>query len=100
MGFSEIYIIGVDLTYTIPDNVSRKGTVLTSNDIDPNHYDKNYFGPGKRWHIPEPERMSQAFQYAHNILKENNQISIINSGIGGNLNCFRRVDFDSLFNEI
>lgn len=94
MGFKNIYIIGVDLTYTIPDTVEQKGAVLTSTEEDPNHYKSSYFGKGLRWHVPQPERMLRAFG---NIAK-NPKISqnIYNSGVGGNLNCFERVNFDDV----
>jgi hypothetical protein len=96
LGFSEINIIGVDLTYKIPDSVEKKGSVLTSTSDDPNHYKSSYFGKGLRWHVPQPDRMLRAFETHSNseLLKNVN-----NAGIGGNLNCFQRVSFDELFNK-
>mgnify|MGYP001180169712 CR=1 FL=1 len=92
MGFENIYIIGVDLSYSIPDSVIKDGAVLTSTDDDPNHYKSSYFGKGLRWHLPEPERMLRAFKHfaEHHDHKKN----IYNAGYGGNLNCFERVDFE------
>lgn len=97
MGFSECYIIGVDLTYSIPSHVSQKGAVLLSNGDDPNHYDSKYFGAGKRWHVPQPERMLRAFnQISSNSVTE--KMPIYNAGVGGNLNCFPRVKYEECFN--
>lgn len=87
MGFRRIHIIGVDLSYSIPDSVERDGVVLTSTDDDVNHYNATYFGKGLRWHIPRPERMLRAFNKASKLDINKN---VINSGVGGNLNCFRR----------
>lgn len=95
MGFSEVYIIGVDLDYTIPDSVKRQGAVLTSTADDPNHYKPSYFGAGLRWHVPHPERMLRAFaRYADQPLAGS---QVFNAGIGGKLDCFPRVAFESLF---
>lgn len=97
MGFSRIYIIGVDLDYKIPDSVKKKGAVLTSTADDPNHYRSSYFGAGLRWHVPHPERMLRAFaRYAEHPLPG---CQVFNAGVGGKLDCFGRVDFDSLFEK-
>ena len=94
LGFKEIYIIGVDLTYQIPDSVKQDGAVLESTEADPNHYKSSYFGPGLRWHVPQPERMLQAFKQ---ISMSNLPAKTFNAGVGGNLDCFPRVNFDELF---
>lgn len=93
MGFDEVYFIGMDLSYSIPDTVIKKGAVLLSTDEDPNHYNKGYFGPGLRWHVPQPERMERAFQRAS---ERNLPLKIFNASVGGNLNCFERIDFEAL----
>lgn len=98
MGFSECYVIGVDLTYTIPNHVSQKGSVLLSNGDDPNHYSANYFGHGKRWHVPKPDRMLRAFRGINQKLI-NSEMRIFNAGLGGNLDCFPRVNFSECFND-
>lgn len=94
LGFDEVYIIGVDLSYSIPESVIKKGSVLLSTEDDPNHYKSDYFGAGLRWHVPKPERMLLAFQ---RVSERNLPIKIYNAGVGGNLNCFERVEFTSLF---
>jgi hypothetical protein len=94
LGFDEVFFIGVDLSYTIPESVIQKGAVLTSTEDDPNHYKPGYFGAGLRWHVPNPERMSLAFE---RVAKKGVKAKIYNAGIGGNLNCFERVKYDDLF---
>ena len=94
MGFKNIYIIGVDLSYSIPESVIKDGAVLTSTEDDPNHYKSSYFGEGLRWHVPEPDRMLRAFKnFSSNHNRKNN---IFNAGYGGNLNCFERVDYENI----
>ncbi|WP_320820873.1 hypothetical protein [Thalassolituus sp.] len=94
LGFEEVYFIGMDLSYSIPDSVKRKGNVLESTEDDPNHYKSSYFGAGLRWHVPRPERMLVAFEKA---AQRNLSVRIYNAGVGGNLNCFTRVSYESLF---
>lgn len=98
IGFSEIILIGVDLTYKIPEDIKQKGNVLISQSDDPNHFDSRYFGKGKRWHLPETERMQQTFSKAyHELLKENKKL--VNATISGNLQEIPRVDYYSLFGK-
>ena len=47
LGHNPIYIIGVDLNYSIPQSVKKSGAVLTSTEDDVNHFDPRYFGSGK-----------------------------------------------------
>lgn len=84
LGCNPIYLIGVDLSYNVPDTVKQKGAVLTSSEDDENHFDPRYFGPGKRWHLPETERMQLAFDTALAELKKV-EIELFNSTVGGNL---------------
>lgn len=93
MGFKNIYIIGVDLAYSVPKSVVQAGAVLTSTEDDPNHYKSSYFGKGLRWHVPMPERMLKAFSRTAD---NKDMINIYNAGVGGNLNCFSRVDFNDI----
>ena len=84
LGCNPIYLIGVDLSYKVPDSVIQKGAVLMSTEDDANHFDPKYFGAGKRWHLPETERMQLAFDAALAELK-NVDIELFNSTVGGNL---------------
>ncbi len=94
LGFKEIYFIGMDLSYTIPKSVIQKGLVLKSTEDDPNHYKSDYFGAGLKWHLPRPDRMLVAFK---RISERSIPINIFNASHGGNLDCFNRVEFESLF---
>ena len=107
LGFRDIYLIGVDANYSIPDTVIqsgpdkfRTGTKLylesTKND-DPNHFDPSYFGKGSKWHNPNVDEMIRQYK---NMRKgvEFHGGRIRNATHGGKLEIFERVDFDSLFN--
>lgn len=84
LGCNPIYLVGVDLSYTVPDSVDRIGAVLTSNEDDENHFDPRYFGKGKRWHLPATERMQVGFNKALYEL-EKKGIQLINAGLDSNL---------------
>ena len=96
LGFKEIYLIGVDLSYEIPDDALIKGSVITSQSDDPNHFDPTYFGKGKRWHLPETQRMQKSFSNAYFEMKKNG-VNLYNATIGGNLQVIPKVNFQSLF---
>ena len=98
MGFKNIYLIGVDLSYTIPNDADIRGSVITSNSDDPNHFNPSYFGKGKRWHLPETDRMQESFTNAYKELKKSN-INLHNATVGGNLKDIPRVDYNSLFKQ-
>lgn len=96
MGFKNIYLIGVDLSYSIPKDANIRGSVITSNSDDPNHFNPSYFGKGKRWHLPETDRMQESFTNAYKELKKSN-INLHNATVGGNLKDIPRVEYNSLF---
>ena len=96
MGFKQIYLIGVDLSYSIPKDADIKGSVITSNSDDPNHFNPAYFGKGKRWHLPETDRMQASFSTAYKELNKSN-IELYNATFGGNLKEIPRVEYNSLF---
>lgn len=92
LGCNPIYLIGVDLTYNVPDTVVKNGAVLTSTENDENHFDPRYFGAGKRWHLPETERMQKAFEVANAELGKIGK-NLYNSTIGGNLKNIPRKNY-------
>ena len=96
MGFSEVYLIGFDHSYKIPTDAKIEGQKITSVSSDPNHFNKQYFGRGKRWHHPRLDRMETAYKKARLVFENSDRI-IENASIGGRLEVFSRVSFDQLF---
>lgn len=84
LGCNPIFMVGVDLNYRVPESVKKFGAVLTSTENDENHFDPRYFGPGKRWSDPHPERMQIAFSKAHQEL-EKKGVELLNAGLDSNL---------------
>jgi hypothetical protein len=93
IGIREAYLIGVDLSYSVPENATD--AVITSQRADPNHFHPDYFGPGKRWHHPQVERMSQAFNRAGEFFTAHGG-HLYNATVGGNLEVLPRVAFQDI----
>lgn len=86
MGFSEIYLIGVDCNY------SAGNSVITSD----SYFDKRLFNSNRQYAAPEVDTNLLAFEQAHRVCKSHG-IHIYNATRGGKLEVFPRVDLDSLF---
>lgn len=99
IGISEIYLIGFDHDYKKPSHLDeQQGTVITSHSKDKNHFNENYFGPGFRWHDPMVNRMEQSYIVSKKFF-DLNDTKIYNATVGGALEVFPRIEFDSLFNK-
>ena len=102
MGFSEVYMIGFDHNYVIPNsseisNQDRKtGFDILSKGDDPNHFNPSYFGKGYRWHEPNVERITKGFEKARDFFTAHGR-KIYNATEGGKLEIFERVPYKNLF---
>jgi len=103
MGFTEIFLFGCDMAYTIPPSVLQEGSrvhgsseerlLLTSTaDDDPNHFSPDYFGAGRRWHHPKTDQMLEHYYHAKQVL-DSAGVAVYNATVGGNLEVFERVDY-------
>ena len=96
MGFSEVYVIGMDFSYTIPETSEIEGNHILSTGDDPNHFHKDYFGKGKTWKDPKLDRVLNNYQLAK-VMFEADGRSIYNATAGGMLELFERRDFHDVF---
>ena len=96
MGFSEVALIGMDFSYTVPDTAIVEGDIITSTEDDPNHFHPEYFGSGKVWKDPKLDRVLANYALAKEIFEADGR-RIVNATVGGNLELFERVDFDKMF---
>jgi hypothetical protein len=96
LGFTEVYLVGMDHEYTIPESFVVEGETILSTGDDPNHFHPDYFGKGKKWHNPHLDRVEKTYKYFKIVFEAKDRI-IINATVGGNLEIFERVDFESLF---
>eukprot|EP01116_Phalansterium_solitarium_P005760 TRINITY_DN1774_c0_g3_i1.p1 TRINITY_DN1774_c0_g3~~TRINITY_DN1774_c0_g3_i1.p1 ORF type:complete len:322 (-),score=107.79 TRINITY_DN1774_c0_g3_i1:196-1161(-) len=103
MGFKWIYIIGVDLTYSMPNSTvqdSKDGTDWTSkaND-DINHFDPRYFGTNYQYHYPEVEEtMKPSLRAANRYIRSKGGL-VYDAGLGNVLKTLGipKVQMSSLF---
>jgi len=98
MGFSEVYLIGMDFSYAIRESDEKRGATLITHDEDVNHFHPDYFGKGKKWHDPKVHNVAKNYEFAKIVYEDNNR-KIYNATIGGKLEIFERVDYDSLFKK-
>jgi glycosyltransferase involved in cell wall biosynthesis len=97
MGFSEVFLIGMDFEYTKPSHiVENTPTSWTSNGDDPNHFDPRYFGHGKSWHDPQLDKVALNFEFAKRQY-QNAGRRLLNATIGGKLEIFERCEWSHLF---
>ena len=101
MGFKEVHLIGLDHNYRYPkhykmDKVENRPGEITTLEEEPNHFHPEYFGKGLRWHEPEIDKMENGYKLAKQLFEDDNR-EILNASIGGKLELFRRVDYESLF---
>lgn len=95
MGFSDVYLIGMDFNYVIPKEHKRHGNDIISTTDDPNHFHKDYFGVGKTWRDPKLEQVLWNYRMAHLAYRAVGR-NIYNATIGGKLEEFPRVDYYDL----
>lgn len=100
LGFQEIYLVGVDASYSIPADAALAGNgrvkAIDMASDDPNHFHPDYFGKGKRWHEPNVDVMLGAYAEARRAT-ESRGVSIVNATVGGKLEVFPRIEYDMLF---
>lgn len=98
LGCDTVYLIGCDHNYLVKSDVKKDGARFTSTSDDPNHFDPSYFGKGYRWHDPNVDRMELAYQVCRKVFESDGR-AVFNATVGGQLEVFTRVDYETLFEE-
>lgn len=93
MGFSEIYLIGVDHHFRISQN--NQGEIVVDNSVKDYFTDK-YNEDKDKLYIPNTERSTMTYVAMKNHCDARN-IRVFNATRGGKLEVFPRAEFDSLF---
>jgi hypothetical protein len=89
MGFSRIFLIGVD------HNFGQKGTphkVETMKGDDISHFDPNYF-KGMKWQLPDLEGSEKAYRLAKKHFENDNRL-ILDATVDGKLDIFTKIKFE------
>jgi hypothetical protein len=88
LGYSSVVLLGVDLSYVAHPVQKRNSRDWVSSSADPNHFDPRYFGPGRRFHDPQTDKMQDGFRNAKDYFT--GKLSIKNATAGGLLETFDR----------
>lgn len=99
LGFTEVYLIGMDFSYQIRKSDEKRGQTLISNEDDVNHFHPDYFGKGKKWHDPKVHNVKKCYEYAKEVFLNSNR-NIYNASVGGKLEVFPRVNYDDVFGKV
>lgn len=94
MGIREIYLLGVDFDFIIPD-ASREALSTIISEDEHNHFHKAYRRPGERWNVPNLHMQAHAFESAKAYCAENG-LTIINLSRNSALEVFAKADFDTI----
>lgn len=93
MGFSTVVLIGVDHSFS---SQGEPNTTVVSGGDDPNHFSVAYFGKGFRWQLPDLETSELGYRMARQAFEEDGR-QVLDATIGGKLQIFKKVAYDSLF---
>ena len=69
---------------------------MQSQGDDPNHFSVAYFGKGFRWQLPDLETSEVAYRMARKAYETDGR-KVLDATIGGKLDIFEKVDYESLF---
>jgi hypothetical protein len=93
MGLEQVILIGVDHNFTTK---GHPNTTIVSGGDDPDHFSGNYFGKGFRWQLPDLDTSERAYRMAKAAYSAVGR-EILDATVGGKLDVFPKVSFDSLF---
>lgn len=93
LGFEEVILIGVDHSFKTKGPAHK---VVVSEGDDPNHFAANYFGKGFRWQLPDLETSELAYAQARRAFEQDGR-RIVDATVGGKLEVFPKVAYESLF---
>ena len=93
MGFQKVILIGVDHSFATQ---GKPHTMVVSEGDDSNHFSPQYFGKGFRWQLPDLECSELAYRVAKYQFESEDR-EIVDATIGGKLQVFRKVDYQTLF---
>ena len=100
LGANPIYLVGVDLDYGQLSEHFPPGKLEITEDNYPvvqrAHFNPDYYKIGDVIGVPNSKLQMQAMTVAHDFLTHRG-VKVYNAGVGGALEVFDRVDFNSLF---
>lgn len=100
MGFKEIYLLGMDFSFLIPEKKIDSGRSdikdpVLVNDTEVNHFCKDYRKKGETWTVPKLDVQLKAFKRAK-VYAEKHSLKIINCSRETKLDVFEKADLDEI----
>ncbi len=93
LGFQQVILIGVDHSFATK---GKPNTTVVSEGDDPNHFNPGYFGKGFRWQLPDLDTSERGYLLAKQHFEAAGR-EVVDATIGGKLQVFRKVNYDTLF---
>ena len=93
LGFSKVILIGVDHNYVTQ---GKPNATVVSQGEDPNHFNPGYFGKGFRWQLPDLDTSEEGYRLARQVYEGAGR-TVVDATVGGKLQVFPKVDYESLF---
>lgn len=93
MGFTEVVLIGKDHSYR---ETGVPGQVVRATGAESNHAVPGYYAPGAAWRIPDYKGEELAYTMAREAFERAGR-RIVDATVGGKLQVFDKVDYQSLF---
>jgi hypothetical protein len=93
MGFSEIYIVGLDHNFKEQGRPNK--TEVRSQEKDESHFHPDYFPKGFKWQLPDLYRSELAYATARREFEKNGRI-ILDATVNGNCTIFEKVPFEKI----
>ncbi|MBW2274160.1 MAG: hypothetical protein JRG96_12880 [Deltaproteobacteria bacterium] len=96
MGFHQVILLGVDHSFH-DKGIPNREEVRESAE-DENHCHPDYFPKGSRWQLPDLLRSEGAYRLAREAFEADGR-QIVDATVGGQLEVFEKVRFESLFED-
>lgn len=94
LGCNPIYLIGVDFSFSLPNN-KENGKTVVHGQGEKNHFHPDYRPNGEKWYAPDLNFQVRAYMAARAYAEENG-IQIFNATRGGKLEVFERRNLDEV----
>jgi hypothetical protein len=96
MGIKELYIIGLDHNFSVPDKYKEfkqgdDNVIISEGEV--NHFHKDYRKKGEKWAQPELDVLEDSFIKINKLAQKYN-LKIYNASRKTALNVFEKIDFD------
>ena len=93
MGFSEVVLIGCDHSYA---GAGAPNTDVKIEGADSNHFSDKYYVKGNTYRIPDYRNQEHAYALAREAFEKDGR-RVVDATIGGKLQVFPKVDYNSIF---